>query len=352
MSFLDRATIEVKAGSGGDGLISFHRAKYVPRGGPDGGNGGLGGSVILKAAKNLNSLDRIAQKRFYTAEDGIPGKRRKCHGRKGDSLVILLPLGTLVYNNKGVLVADLVDVEEEIVLCKGGLGGKGNLEFVSATRQVPRIATRGEEGELGNFRLELKLIAQIGLVGLPNAGKSTFLRSTTRATPEVAPYPFTTLSPKLGIAELTESRHLVIADIPGLIEGASQGIGLGDEFLRHVERTQVLLHLVEVTGGEEFGTPTPIEAYKTIRNELLTYDASFKDKKTVIALNKCDAVSSDHAKQVKKELEEISGSKVYRISAVAKKGLKGLLFTLAEALDELESSEAAEGLALTDDQPL
>ena len=340
MSFLDRATIDVSAGSGGDGLISFRRAKYVPRGGPDGGNGGNGGSVILKAAKNLNSLDRIAQKRFYNAEDGIAGSKRKCHGRNGQSLTVPVPLGTIVRSPDDEFLADLTDIDEEVVIANGGKGGKGNVHFASATRQVPRIATRGEPGEAGIFKLELKLIAQVGLVGLPNAGKSTFLRSTTRATPEVAPYPFTTLTPKLGIAELSESRELVIADIPGLIEGASQGIGLGDEFLRHVERTTVLLHLVEVTGGPEYGTPTPVEAYNTIRNELESYSQEFKDKKTIIALNKCDAVSSELTKQVKRELEAVSNSKVYRISAVAKKGLKALLYALAGALDELEAKSS------------
>lgn len=339
MSFLDRATIEASAGAGGDGLISFHRAKYLPRGGPDGGNGGNGGSLILKAVKNLNSLDRIAQKRFFNAEDGVGGKKRNCHGRNGESLTVNVPLGTIVRDAHGEFIADLTEADEEFVLCKGGQGGKGNLHFVHATRQVPRIATRGEPGESGKFQLELKLIAQIGLVGLPNAGKSTFLRSTTRATPEVAPYPFTTLTPKLGIVEYSESRDLVIADIPGLIKGASQGVGLGDEFLKHVERTQVLLHLVEVTGGEDYGTPTPLEAYHTIRNELISYDPSFAQKKTIIALNKCDAVSVDEAKRVKRQLEEASGSKVYRVSAVAKKGLKPLLFALAEALDELAEQE-------------
>ncbi|MDF1663309.1 MAG: GTPase ObgE [Planctomycetota bacterium] len=339
MSFLDRATIEVSAGSGGDGLISFHRAKYVPRGGPDGGNGGDGGSLILKAAKNLNSLDRIAQKRFYSAEDGVPGKKRNCHGRNGESLTVHVPLGTIIRDSNGEFIADFTDIDQEYVLCKGGLGGKGNVHFVHATRQVPRIATRGQIGESGKYQLELKLIAQIGLVGLPNAGKSTFLRSTTRATPEVGAYPFTTLTPKLGIVEFSESRELVIADIPGLIEGASKGIGLGDEFLKHVERTEVLLHLVEVTGGEEYGTPTPLEAYETICNELISYDANFAKKKTIIALNKCDAVSVEEAKRVKRLLEEKSGSKVSRISGVAKKGLKPLLFALAEALDELAEEE-------------
>lgn len=340
--FRDEATLHLKAGKGGDGCISFHRAKYVPRGGPDGGNGGHGGSVVLRAVGNLNSLDRIARRPLYTAKDGQPGRSQNCHGANADDLIIDVPCGTLVKTKKGELLADLTEADSRYVVCEGGKGGKGNVHFATATRQVPRIATRGTPGAEGKFTLELKLIAQVGLIGLPNAGKSTFLRSTTRAKPAVASYPFTTLTPKLGVARLGESRELVIADIPGLIEGASDGVGLGDEFLKHVERTQLFLHLVDVTGDPALGSEEPLKAWQTIRKELLSYRSDFANKQTVIALNKCDAVTDEQAEDIAKALRQASGSEVFCISAVSGQGTKPLLFRLAALLDEAEAEAASE----------
>jgi len=347
--FLDCATIEVYAGDGGDGVISFRREAHVPRGGPDGGDGGLGGSIILEASRHLNSLDRIARNPVYRAEPGVAGSRKKCAGRTGKSVIIKVPEGTRILR-KGRELVDLVKDGQSFVLAQGGKGGKGNARFATATRQVPRIATRGEPGKEGKFQLELKLIAQVGLVGLPNAGKSTFLRATTEAKPAVASYPFTTLAPYLGVAELSPGHELILADIPGLIEGASKGVGLGDDFLRHVERTGLLLHLVDATGGADNGTPEPLEAYRIIRKELVAHGAGLADKRVVVALNKRDAMAQDEAEELRADFETELGERVHLISGVTRQGVKDLLYALAKLVDEeaLETEAKAHAAAEAD----
>lgn len=337
--FVDRATIDVRAGKGGDGRISFLRAKFKPLGGPDGGDGGDGGTVYVVPVTNLNSLDRIARSPTFVAEDGQPGGSQLCKGRRGQDLTIPMPLGTMIYNEAGELICDLTELDQKVPLARGGIGGKGNKRFASAVRQVPRIATRGEAGEGGKFRLELKLIAQIGLLGMPNAGKSTFLRATTRATPDVAPYPFTTLTPHLGVARLNLDEELILADIPGLIEGASEGLGLGDEFLRHIERTRVLLHLVDVAARPELGAPGPAEAWRIIRKEVEAYSPALAAKPTIIGLNKCELVSPEELEERKKELEALSGREVMLISGATGEGIKALLWRLHKIVRAVEAKE-------------
>lgn len=332
--FVDRATIEVRAGKGGDGAISFRRERSVPRGGPDGGDGGRGGSVILIANRHLNSLDRVAGCPAFLAEEGQAGRGRKCHGRGGKDLTIAVPCGTIIRAEDEQIIADLTEDQGRLVLARGGKGGKGNVNFATAIRQAPKIATRGEPGQGGRFHLELKLIAQVGLVGLPNAGKSTLLRAVSRARPAVGAYPFTTLTPHLGVAAIDEAREVVLADIPGLIEGASDGAGLGDEFLRHVERTGILLHLIDITAGPVYGSLEPLEAYAVIRKELLSYKADLAGKRELIALNKIDACDDETAERWRAELAERSGAEVFLISGIARRGLRPLLFRLAEMVEE------------------
>ena len=244
--FIDEAKITVKSGKGGDGMVHFRREKYVPRGGPDGGDGGKGGNVVLEVLPTLNTLGAFRHSARYQAENGQNGAKQNMTGRSGADLVIPVPPGTLVYDDlNGELLGDLVEPGQRLVAAVGGRGGRGNTHFVNAVHQVPRVAEKGEPFQERNLRLELKLIADVGIVGVPNAGKSTFLAAVTNARPKIAPYPFTTLEPNLGVVELDEETSLVLADIPGLIEGAHQGVGLGDAFLRHIQRTRVLIHLLD-----------------------------------------------------------------------------------------------------------
>ncbi len=286
---IDQATIFVRAGKGGDGCISFRREKYIPKGGPDGGNGGKGGDVVVVGDDSLSTLLPLTPRPHYRAKKGIQGMGKSMTGADGEDCVVKVPLGTLVFNAEtGDLLADVSEPGQRVVVAKGGRGGWGNEHFKSATNQTPREGTPGDPGEEFTLRLELKLIADIGLIGLPNAGKSTMLRAVSRAQPKVADYPFTTLSPHLGIAELTDERRLVIADIPGLIEGAAEGSGLGHDFLRHVERTSVLVHVVDLAPMDE---SDPIENYKTIRHELFEYAPELAEKPEIVVLNKVDLVS-------------------------------------------------------------
>ena len=288
---IDRATIFVRGGKGGDGCVSLRREKYVPKGGPDGGDGGHGGNVVLVGDESLDTLLGITYSPHFRAEKGQPGKGKSMTGGDGADCVVRVPLGTLVYAAPdGELLGDIGTAGQELVVARGGQGGFGNEHFKSPTNQTPRNATPGADGEERTLRLELKLIADVGLVGMPNAGKSTMLRAMSRATPKVADYPFPTRSPNLGIAELAGERRLVIADIPGLIEGASTGAGLGHEFLRHVERTTVLVHLLDVAPTD--GTD-PVANYRAIRAELAEYARVLADKPEIIALNKIDLVPQD-----------------------------------------------------------
>ena len=320
MTFQDVLHITVAAGKGGDGAVSFRREKFVPKGGPDGGDGGRGGSVYLRARGSVDSLSELS-KRTYRAEDGEHGKGSGQHGRAGRDLVIEVPRGTRVYDaDTGELLADLTEEGETVLVARGGEGGRGNVHFVTPTRQAPRFAEAGEEGERRRLRLELMLIADVGLVGYPNAGKSSLLRATTHAHPKVAPYPFTTLSPHLGVAELGEGVRLTLADIPGIIEGASQGKGLGLEFLRHIARTRVLLYVLDATEA-------PLEALRTLRKEVGAYDPGLLRRPSLIALNKIDLLSEEEVAAKVAELSQ-EGLPVLPVSALTGEGVPELLEAL------------------------
>jgi GTP-binding protein len=320
LTFQDVLHITVAAGKGGDGAVSFRREKFVPKGGPDGGDGGRGGSVYLRARGSVDSLSELS-KRTYRAEDGEHGKGSGQHGRAGRDLVIEVPRGTRVYDaDTGELLADLTEEGETVLVARGGEGGRGNVHFVTPTRQAPRFAEAGEEGERRRLRLELMLIADVGLVGYPNAGKSSLLRATTHAHPKVAPYPFTTLSPHLGVAELSEERRFTLADIPGIIEGASQGKGLGLEFLRHIARTRVLLYVLDATEA-------PLEALRTLRKEVGAYDPGLLRRPSLIALNKIDLLSEEEVAAKVAELSQ-EGLPVLPVSALTGEGVPELLEAL------------------------
>ena len=287
---VDRATIVIKAGDGGDGRLSFRREKYIPKGGPDGGNGGDGGDVVIIADENVQTLLDYRHRVKHHAEPGEPGGTKDCSGAAGEDLIIRLPPGTLLFDDlSGELIHDL-GPEERFIIARGGDGGMGNAHFKSSINQVPRQFTPGGKGLEIRLRMELKLIADVGLVGLPNAGKSTLLTALTKATPKVADYPFTTLSPQLGIAELDVNRRLVIADIPGLIEGASDGAGLGHHFLRHIERTRLLVHLIDIQPPDG---SDPADNYRTIRGELEAYSPELAAKQELIAISKLDLLGDD-----------------------------------------------------------
>ena len=348
--FVDRVVLEIQAGKGGDGAVSFLREKFRPKGGPDGGDGGDGGSVILRVAPGRMTLADVGGRRHYRAAPGKNGMNRNMAGRGGEDLHLDVPPGTLVYDDAtGALVADLTEYGAEFVLCRGGRGGRGNTSFATALNQAPHTATRGGKGEGGKFRFELKLIAEVGIVGLPNAGKSTFLACVTRATPRIASYPFTTLHPHLGVADV-HGRELVLADIPGLIEGASEGKGLGDDFLRHIERTRVLLHLVDGS-APDVGGPAPEDAYRTIRGELAAYaDGSLARKPELVALNKADALPADEAEARRRALEAAVGAPVRLLSGVSGEGARPLLEALAAQV-EAAQAEAAQAEAASAPPP-
>ena len=328
--FVDTAKVKLQAGKGGDGAVSFRHEIYIPKGGPDGGDGGKGGSIIFKADKDTNTLLDFRFNPEWKAEDGKNGSGTRSAGRAGKDLVIEVPIGTVVKRD-GVVIADLTRDQEEAVIAKGGDGGFGNAHFKSSTRQTPIIHEVGEPGEAFEAELELKLLADVGLVGLPNAGKSTFLSVVTNAKPEIADYPFTTITPNLGVATV-DRRDILIADIPGLIEGASEGKGLGHAFLRHVDRTAVLLHLIDVY-NDDAG-----EAYETIRNELDKY-SDLKDRPEIIALTKCEGLDEEIVKmQMQSILAKNPDAKVYAISSAAHQGIDELLFALK---DEIEKSKKA-----------
>ncbi len=296
----DSAVIHIKSGKGGDGCMSFRREKYIPKGGPDGGDGGKGGDVIAVGDPNVLTLLDFRGKHHWAARSGEPGKGKNQTGGHGEDAILRLPPGTVIYNNEtDEMIADLKP-GDRVVLARGGMGGRGNTAFATATHQTPRESEPGEPGEEFECRLALKLIADIGLVGLPNAGKSTFLTASTRAKPKVANYPFTTLSPQLGIAELDHDRRLVIADIPGLIAGASEGAGLGHDFLKHIERTRVLVHVIDAVTGED--EPTAADNYRTIRAELSAYSPVLAEKPEIIALNKLDLFSEEDRESAVKDL--------------------------------------------------
>jgi GTP-binding protein len=333
--FVDEAVIHVKAGDGGNGCISFRREKYVPKGGPDGGDGGDGGSVIFQADPNKDTLLDFSGRHHWNARSGSPGMGKKMAGEGGSDLIVHVPPGTLVYDAEhGMLLADLDTADKKLVIARGGKGGRGNWHFKSASNQTPRYAEPGGEGQERTLKLELKLIADVGLVGMPNAGKSTLLRCVSAARPKVADYPFTTLDPQLGIAELTGHRRLVLADIPGLIEGANQGAGLGHAFLRHIERTKVIVHLLDLFPPDG---SDPAENYRVIRRELEAFSPILAEKREVIAANKIDlAVDSEAIDRLRSELP---GKTIYAISGASHKGVAELIESLWHIVREEEASQ-------------
>ncbi|MGC8560225.1 MAG: GTPase ObgE [Phycisphaerae bacterium] len=334
--FIDEAVITVKAGRGGNGCVSMRREKYVPHGGPDGGDGGDGGSVHLVATAGVDTLLDMVGRHHWSAEEGKPGLGKKKAGRDGEDLIIRVPPGTLVYDNQtGLLLADMTPAGRSVCIAKGGRGGYGNFHFTTPTRQAPEFAQPGLPGETRELKLQLRLIADVGLIGKPNAGKSTLLSRLSAARPKIADYPFTTLSPQLGIAELDMERRLVIADIPGLIGGASQGAGLGLEFLRHIERTRVLVHLLDILplDGE-----SPYDAYQAIRTELFNYSPKLAAKPEILVANKMDL--SGAAEALADLRQAMPGRQIFAISAVAGTGLRPLLETLWTAAQKSPGGQA------------
>ncbi len=333
--FVDRVVVYVKGGDGGNGACSFRREKYVPKGGPDGGDGGDGGDVIVRTLANADSLAGIVHRKHWRAPNGGPGAGDKCHGKMGRELVIEVPPGTLIYDrDRGNVLRDLTEPGQEVVVAKGGRGGRGNKRFATSTNRAPRETTPGTPGEERWIILELKVIAQAGLIGLPNAGKSTLLSRVSRAQPEIADYPFTTKYPNMGLVTTGSDRSFVIADLPGLIEGAHAGIGLGHEFLKHVERTRVLVHLVEPLPN----VGTPLENYRLIRRELELYGHDLSAKPEVIAVSKCELTGSA---EVRSELEQALGREVLAISAVTGQGLAEMMHRVIECLDALPAEAAS-----------
>ena len=329
MAFVDQVEIVVQGGRGGDGIVSFRREKYVPKGGPDGGDGGDGGSVILVADPSVDNLAPIAQRKHWKAEDGERGGSNDRHGANGADLIIPVPVGTVVRDaERQFIIKDLVIPGDSVVVARGGKGGKGNAAFKSPTNRSPRIATPGQEGEVRRLLLELKVIADVGLVGKPNAGKSTLLSRLTRARPKIAPYPFTTKYPNLGRVFLDWQRSFVIADIPGLIEGAHAGAGLGHEFLRHIQRAGIIVHLVE---PDPMDGTNPIENYHVIRQELELYDPQLVQRPEIVVVTKADLPGAD---KVREELSEAIGRPVLLVSAVTGQGLNDLLRAIVDLLEK------------------
>ena len=338
-TFIDEATIEVESGKGGDGMVHFRREKYVPRGGPDGGDGGRGGDVVLEVDPHINTLFHFRHVNRYRAPEGTKGAVKKMTGASADHLIIRVPAGTLVYDARtGDLMGDLTDVGQQLVVCKGGRGGRGNTHFRNSRNQVPMIGERGEPGEERELRLELKLIADIGLVGVPNAGKSTFLASVTNAEPKIAPYPFTTLVPNLGVAALDDETTLILADIPGLIEGAHQGVGLGHDFLRHVQRTRVLVHVLDGLAED------PVADFFQINSELALFDPALGEKPQVVAFNKCDLPDVQARWPGIRKALKAKGYEAFDISAVARTNVRQVLYRAKQLLEETPQPEATEEL--------
>lgn len=332
--FIDKAKIYVKAGNGGNGAVAFRREIYVPAGGPAGGDGGNGGNVIFRADSNLRTLMDFKYKKSYIAPSGEDGKGSNMYGKKGEDLVLLVPVGTVIRDEQtGLVIADLKENAEESVVAKGGRGGKGNTHFKSSIRQAPNFAKAGTEGQERNVLLELKLIADVGLLGFPNVGKSTFLSIVTKANPKIANYHFTTLTPNLGVVKLPDKASFVIADIPGIIEGAHEGVGLGHDFLRHIERTRLLLHIVDISGieGRE-----PYEDFLQINRELTLYNEKLAQREQVVIANKMDLLFDKSAYNEFKERVENDGYKVFPLSGATKEGLGDVLNYVSQRLSEIE----------------
>ena len=331
--FTDKAKIMIKAGRGGNGAISFRREKYVAAGGPDGGDGGRGGSIIFRVELGMTTLMDFRYKRKYAAEAGGDGAGKRQKGKKGEDVIIKVPQGTIVRDaESNRIIADLSDPERDVVLARGGNGGWGNAHFATAVRQTPNFAKNGQPGDEREIILELKLLADVGLVGFPNVGKSTILSMTTKADPKIADYHFTTLEPNLGVVDLGEGRSFVLADIPGIIEGASEGVGLGHEFLRHIERTRILIHVVDISGIEG---RNPIEDFDIINSELSAYDLSLEERPQIVAANKTDIIQDEDAYKAFLAEMKNRGIEVFEISAATNKGVKELIMKTYEELSKL-----------------
>lgn len=345
--FIDRATVKVKAGNGGSGIVSFRHEKYIDKGGPDGGDGGKGGDVVFVASRNENTLANFRFQKELRATDGEAGGKRNKHGKNGQNLVIKVPVGTAIVSEDGRTLADLTIDGQEALIAKGGQGGFGNAHFVSSRRQAPRVAERGEPGDEMTAQLELKMIADVGLVGLPNAGKSTLLSVVSNARPEIANYPFTTLIPNLGVVDIDGETSILLADIPGLIEGAADGKGLGDDFLRHVERTAVLVHLIDAYQDDV------VAAYKTIQDELAAYKVDLSKKPQVVVLNKIDGLDDEIINHLLDALQKVTpkGTQLLAVSAQAKLGTKELMRALRKMVDSERQKMAEEDAAADDDMP-
>jgi GTP-binding protein len=336
MQFIDQAEVEVIAGKGGDGMVAFRREKYVPAGGPSGGNGGAGGSVILKAAEHLQTLLDFRYAHRFKADDGQRGGPKNRTGATGDDLYLDVPCGTVVYDvQTGDLLGDLVSPGQELCVAQGGKGGLGNKHFLSNRNRAPEQALPGLPGEERRIRLELKLLAEVGIIGLPNAGKSTLIAALSAARPKIADYPFTTLIPNLGVVRRPTGDGTVFADIPGLIAGAHTGLGLGHEFLRHIERTRLLLHVIDATAEN------PLEDYLTIQQELQAYGQNLAQRPQIVTLNKVDAADPTHLLETVQQLSSQVPGLIYQISAVTGTGLPDLLQTVWAKLDQLSTEPAS-----------
>lgn len=337
MKFLDQCKIYIRSGNGGAGSVSFRREKFIPQGGPDGGDGGKGGDVWIEAVEGLNTLIDYRYQQHFKAKTGTHGMGRQMHGANAEDVVLRVPVGTQVFEeDQETLIADLDTVGMKILLAKGGNGGWGNTRFKGPVNQAPDFALPGQDGEERWIWLRLKLIADAGLVGLPNAGKSTFLAASSAARPKIADYPFTTLTPNLGVIDLGAEQRFVLADIPGLIEGASEGAGLGTRFLGHVERTKVLIHLIDGTQED------PVNAYKVIRGELSAYDDGLADRPEIVVINKIDSLDADARKALAKKIKKAAGQAPYLISGVTGEGVRDLLFAVHAMIVAGERAEKGE----------
>lgn len=346
--FIDKVTVEVAAGDGGNGRVSFRHEKFIDRGGPDGGDGGNGGDVVLVASRNQNTLARFRFDKLIKAEDGQNGDKQKKHGRSAKDLEVPVPVGTVALSEDGVMLADLTEDGQRAIIAKGGHGGFGNAHFVSSRRQAPNFAEKGIEGEQFTMKLELKMIADVGLVGMPNAGKSTLLARLSNARPEIANYPFTTLTPNLGVVDIDKDTSVLFADIPGLIEGASEGKGLGHEFLRHIERTAVILHLIDAYQEDVAAT------YTTIKNELASYEVNLADRTEIVAINKVEGLDEEIIKDLEKQLRVAvpKNTPIFAISGQSGQGLKELLYEVKKEIESHRAKQAAISEEIDDTLPV
>ncbi|MBQ9396158.1 MAG: GTPase ObgE [Proteobacteria bacterium] len=355
MRFVDEIKIEATAGKGGDGAATFRREMYVPQGGPNGGDGGKGGDVILEGDDGFTTLSHLRYKRFWHAKNGIPGGKNKMHGKNGEDCIVKVPVGTLIFDAETEEnLGDITAHGQRVIVCKGGRGGRGNPHFATATNRSPHLAERGRKGEFKVLRLEMKLLADVGLLGFPSVGKSTFISTVSNAKPKIADYPFTTLIPHLGVVPVTEDFAFIIADVPGLIVGASEGKGLGLDFLKHLERTRILIHLVEVTCQLE-GAETdrdPIEDFKKLNEELKSFSAELADKKQIIVLSKCDEPWVEAEKERLREAFTEMGYEFHAISCQTHEGIRDLVLSVGRHIKQAirEEQEAAqESTAIPED---